>query len=210
MAFLDGFSLKEFARSSARQPEEQVALTIHKLALALAEAHRQGVVHRDLKSDNVIVDPNGEPIVTDFGLARRVRDDEIEVTRAGAILGTPAYMSPEHLEGDPNCIGPASDIYGLGVIFYELLTGQLPFAGPLRSILKQIVCDTPPPPSELRPGVEPRLESICLKMMARESGRSVPVDGRSGGVARSRAGSVKESIAGPGSGRWAAWPLRWL
>ena len=167
MAFLDGFSLKEFARSSTRQPEEQVALTIHKLALALAEAHRQGVVHRDLKSDNVIVDRNGEPIVTDFGLARRVHDDEIELTRAGAILGTPAYMSPEHLEGDPNCIGPASDIYGLGVIFYELLTGQLPFAGPLRSVLKQIVCDTVTPPSELRPGVDPRLESICLKMMAR-------------------------------------------
>ncbi|MDB4679666.1 serine/threonine protein kinase [Planctomycetaceae bacterium] len=146
--------------------EKQVITTIRKLALGLAEAHEIGVIHRDLKPANIMVDKKAEPVVMDFGLARRSSSDDVQVTHSGAILGTPAYMSPEQVSGDQTKIGPQTDIYALGIIMYELMTGEMPFQGNLMAILQQIALNNPTKPSELREGLDPRLEKICLKMIA--------------------------------------------
>ena len=103
-------------------------MLIHRLASALAEAHRHSVIHRDLKPANIMIDRKREPVVMDFGLARKT-DTETRVTQSGMIVGTPAYMSPEQVTGDQEEVGPAADIYALGVILYELLTGDIPFRG---------------------------------------------------------------------------------
>ena len=143
-------------------------ILIRKLALALADAHQHGVVHRDLKPANIMVDNKSEPVITDFGLARQVRpDDEIRLTQSGVLLGTPAYMSPEQVEGEPEQIGPATDQYSLGVILYELLTGTLPFRGNVIAVIGQILSKQPTPPSQLRADLDPRIEAVCLKMMAK-------------------------------------------
>src|SRR5690606_32341794 len=110
------------------QPERQSLLIIRKLALALQVAHDDGVVHRDLKPANIMIDGRGEPIIMDFGLARKIQgDDEVRLTQSGMLVGSPAYMSPEQVEGIPGKIGPASDQYALGVMLYEMLSGSLPF-----------------------------------------------------------------------------------
>jgi serine/threonine protein kinase len=141
---------------------------IKKVAQGLQKAHERGIIHRDLKPDNIMIDADSEPIVMDFGLARRV-DEDAQVTMSGMIIGTPAYMSPEQVEGDPTKIGPSTDIHSLGVVFYQMLTGRLPFRGSLTSILRQIGSEPPPRPSALNPGIgeDSALERICLKMMAK-------------------------------------------
>ena len=101
----------------------------------LQQAHDHGIVHRDLKPANIMIDKRGEPIVMDFGLARKRQEGDATITCEGMILGSPAYMSPEQVEADQNEIGPASDQYGLGVILYEMLTGQLPFRGSVMNVL---------------------------------------------------------------------------
>ena len=90
------------------------------------------------------------------------------------ILGSPAYMSPEQIEGDPDSVGPASDQYSLGVVLYEMLTGQLPFRGSVVNVLAQIITKDPTPPSELRPGLDPRIEAVCLRMMAKKASDRFP------------------------------------
>lgn len=174
MAFIEGRSLKEFVASKRVQPLRQIAIVVRKLAIALEEAHAQGVIHRDLKPANIMIDAKGEPVVMDFGLARRASNEEAQVTHSGAILGTPAYMSPEQVEGDQKKIGPAADVYSLGVILYELLTGQRPFQGSVMSILQQIGIGQPKPPSQLRLDIDPVLEGICLKMMSRQQADRYP------------------------------------
>ncbi len=176
MAFIEGRPLRDFIHRGKPQPERQSAAIIRKLALGLAEAHAAGVIHRDLKPANIIIDRRGEPVIMDFGLARRTMGNEAHVTHSGAIIGTPAYMSPEQVEGDSQQVGPAADIYSLGVIFYELLAGKLPFDGGLMAVLKQITTREPDLPSRWRPGCSPRLEAICLKMMSKS------VEGRHGSM----------------------------
>ncbi|QDT35414.1 LamG-like jellyroll fold domain-containing protein [Thalassoglobus polymorphus] len=166
MAYIPGRPLKDFTKSKKSHSEKQIATTIRKLAVGLAQAHKIGVVHRDLKPANIMVDKQGEPVVMDFGLARRSSSDDVQVTQSGAILGTPAYMSPEQVEGNQAAIGPQADIYALGIIMYELITGEMPYKGSLMSILQQIGNNNPAKPSELRTNIDPRLENICLKMMA--------------------------------------------
>src|SRR5581483_1302271 len=123
MAFIPGRTLARVLRDRGGPMDEmEAARLIRTLALALGEAHRAGVVHRDLKPANIIMSARGEPVILDFGLARRAEDSRMTAT--GAALGTPAYMPPEQVEGDPTAVGPASDIYGLGVILYELLTAR--------------------------------------------------------------------------------------
>ncbi|MFL5245752.1 MAG: serine/threonine-protein kinase [Gemmataceae bacterium] len=168
MAFIDGRSLTQFLADAQRRDSKTIGEITSKIARGLQKAHEQGIIHRDLKPDNIMIDPDGEPIVMDFGLARRL-DDEAQITLAGRILGTPAYMSPEQVEGDPKKIGPQTDVYSLGIILYQMLTGRLPFVGSLTSILRQIGNEVPPRPSAIAPegGVDLRLERICLKMMAK-------------------------------------------
>ncbi len=168
MAYIQGRSLAESIEPGHPWNPRKAAGVVRQLALALAEAHRQGIVHRDLKPANVMVDTKGRLILMDFGLARKFDSADPTFTASGAILGTPAYMPPEQAEGDLKAIGPRSDIYSLGVILYELLSGRRPFEGAATRVLAQILMTDPQPPSTYHKDIDPSLERICLKAMARK------------------------------------------
>lgn len=168
MAFIKGRPLRDFTKSSKRQEGKQIARAIRKIAMAMAEAHDHNVVHRDLKPANIMINEKNEPVVMDFGLARRSTEGEERLTHTGTVIGTPAYMSPEQVDGDNDHVGPHSDIYSLGVICYEMLTGRLPFQGNLMSIFKQIATVEPPAPNEIHHDIDPSLQAICLSMMAKK------------------------------------------
>ena len=168
MAYVAGNPLSDFINPEKPHRDRNVAYLARRIALALHEAHINGLVHRDVKPANIMIDQRNEPIVMDFGLARDIDDaEDARLTRDGAILGSPAYMSPEQIEAKTGQIGPASDIYSLGVILYELLTGQLPFQGSVASIIGQIVSREPEHPCNIRPDINRRLADICMKAMAK-------------------------------------------
>jgi hypothetical protein len=168
MAFVEGCPLSEVIRDDQPlEPARAVAL-VHQLAVALQVAHARGVIHRDLKPSNVMLNRRGEPVVMDFGLARRAQSGEARLTHDGSLVGTPAYMPPEQVQGQVDVQGPACDIYALGVILYEALTGRLPFQGPVMAVLAQIISEEPAPLRQLRPDLDPALERICLKAMAKK------------------------------------------
>ncbi len=168
MAFIDGQPLSRAMAEGMFKTTGDITGLIKKVARGLQKAHEAGIIHRDLKPDNIMIDNDREPIVMDFGLAKRFNDD-VQVTMTGVIIGTPAYMSPEQVEGDSRLLGPATDIYSLGVILYQMIAGRLPFQGSLTSILRQIGCDQPPRPSALNLGIGENspLETVCLKMIAK-------------------------------------------
>ncbi len=146
------------------------------VADALAYAHAQGVVHRDVKPGNILIDADGRAVVADFGLAKGLGStggrDRPAMTAAGDLLGTPAYMSPEQAVGDGSQAGPSTDQYSWGVILYEILVGRPPFSGTdLRTLLNAIVERDPPPPRSARPDLEPDLEAICLKALEKNPAR---------------------------------------
>jgi WD40 repeat protein/predicted Ser/Thr protein kinase len=172
MAFLRGQSLADHLKGRKEPlPAKQAALVARKLALALDAAHAQGIVHRDLKPANVMFERDRKDVVVmDFGLARRVRPGDIRQTREGTVMGTPAYMAPEQARGDVQAIGPASDQYSLGVMLYEMLAGRLPFTGNVNEVLGQVLHVAPAAPSKYRPGIDPTLEAICLRAMAKAPG----------------------------------------
>jgi serine/threonine protein kinase/WD40 repeat protein len=146
------------------------ARVVTAIADALQYAHEHGVVHRDVKPSNIMLGPDGAPHLMDFGLARRA-DGEISVTLDGQVLGTPAYMSPEQAAGEAHHVDGRSDIYSLGVILYELLTGELPFRGTPQVLLHQVLHNEPQSPRTLSDRVPRDLETICLKAMAKVPGR---------------------------------------
>lgn len=165
MGFIEGRPLSAYIESGKKQPERQAAAVVKKLALALQEAHDKGIIHRDLKPANIMIDQRSEPVVMDFGLARLTNDkEEARLTREGTVMGSPAYMSPEQVEGKK--IGPQCDVYSLGVVFYELLTGQTPYQGTVVSVIGQILAANPKTPIELRPDISPECSAVCLKAMA--------------------------------------------
>jgi serine/threonine protein kinase len=175
MAFLDGRPLADALADGRPFPPHQAALLVRKLALAMQYAHDRGVIHRDLKPGNVLLRPDGEPVVMDFGLARRGDDPRTEgMTRQGDVIGTIEYMSPEQFEGDNAAVGPASDVYSLGVVLYELLTGRRPYEGGTASKMASILFKPPPRPSDLRPGLPVPLEEICLRAMAKRPADRYP------------------------------------
>ncbi len=167
MGYIEGKSLAEWIRTKPLTPRQSAAL-VRKLALALQEAHKKGVIHRDLKPANIMIDKRGEPVIMDFGLARRARLGDARLTQKGTVMGTPAYMPPEQVSGDPEAMGPACDIYSLGVILYELVSGRLPFLGDPMAVFAQVLLDEPPPPSQFRPDLDATLQGICLKAMAKK------------------------------------------
>lgn len=167
MPFLEGEPLSRRIQPGKPWPQNQAVACVRLLALALNEAHGAGVVHRDLKPSNVLVNKRGEMVIMDFGLARRTRADDVRVTQSGAVLGTPAYMSPEQVAGETDVVGASSDIYSLGVILFELLCGRLPFAGTATLIFAKILTESPPSPRSLRPDLDTEVEAICLKAMAK-------------------------------------------
>jgi formylglycine-generating enzyme required for sulfatase activity len=169
LEFCAGGSL-ERKLSGTPLPAEEAAALVETLARAMDAVHQKGVVHRDLKPANVLLAEDGTPKITDFGLAKKL--DEVGQTQSGAVVGTPSYMAPEQAGAKSGPIGPAADIYALGVILYECLTGRPPFkaATPLDTIL-QVVSDEPVPPTQLQSRTPRDLETICLKCLSKEPAR---------------------------------------
>jgi hypothetical protein len=151
-------------------PSQDAARLVEALARAVHAAHEKNVIHRDLKPANVLLSADGTPKVTDFGLARKL--DDVGQTAAGAILGTPSYMAPEQAVGKGHAAVPAADVYALGAILYECLTGRPPFrAATTAETLLQVVADEPVPPTQLQPRTPRDLETICLKCLQKDPAR---------------------------------------
>ncbi len=173
MDFIEGMSLARRV-AAGPLPAREAARHLLTLARAVQYAHQHGILHRDLKPSNILMDVEGEPHITDFGLAKEIGGDPNH-TRSGAILGTPGYMSPEQAAGRTREVGPACDVYGLGAILYELLTGRPPFRSesPMDTLLHVLEKD-PAPPRLLNPKVERDLETICLKCLEKDPSQRYP------------------------------------
>jgi WD40 repeat protein/tRNA A-37 threonylcarbamoyl transferase component Bud32 len=167
--FVPGVTLAD--QLSARRPGfREAAELVAAVADALQYAHEQGVVHRDIKPSNIMIGDDGRPCVMDFSLAKR-EAGEITMTVEGQVLGTPAYMAPEQARGEGHAVDGRGDVYSLGVVLYQLLTGELPFRGTQRMLLHQVLHDEPRSPRSLNDRIPRDLETICLKAMAKEPRR---------------------------------------
>jgi WD40 repeat protein/tRNA A-37 threonylcarbamoyl transferase component Bud32 len=165
LEYVGGGSFAERLRGTPLPPRD-AAVLVAQLARGIQAAHERDIVHRDLKPANVLLSGDGTPRLTDFGLARRVQTAQKGLTATGAILGTPSYMAPEQAEGKGGQVGPPADIYSLGAILYECLTGRPPFQGPTPlETLAQVVSDEPVPPTRLVRAVPRDVETICLKCL---------------------------------------------
>jgi serine/threonine protein kinase/tetratricopeptide (TPR) repeat protein len=173
MKFVEGGQLDEVARRKPIPIRRAVEL-IAKVARTVHYAHEHGILHRDIKPGNILLDEKGEPHLTDFGLARLV-ESESTVTRTMEVLGTPSYMAPEQAVGNNAAISSATDVYGLGAVLYQLLTGQPPFAGGTTYETIKLVLDTEPrQPRLLNPEVDRDLSTICLKCLEKDPKRRYP------------------------------------
>ncbi len=172
MKFVEGGTLaQEISKLKVRSSNLQAVELLVKLARAVHYAHQRGILHRDIKPGNVLLDAQGEPHLTDFGLAKLVEKDST-LTHTMAMLGTPSYMSPEQARGEAKHLTTAVDVYGLGAVFYELLTGQPPFAGgTTMETVRQVLDKEPRRPSAISEGIDRDLETICLKCLEKDPAR---------------------------------------
>jgi serine/threonine-protein kinase len=168
MELVDGKTLKELVTERGPLPADVAVGFTEQVLAALGYAHRRGIVHRDIKPQNVIIDRDGQAKVADFGIARA--GDTSEMTQAGTMVGTVQYISPEQAEGHP--VDRRADLYSVGIVLYELLTGQVPFDGeaPISIAIKQIN-ERPVPPGQLRPGIPPALEDVVLRSLEKDPAR---------------------------------------
>lgn len=162
---IEGEDLSKRLKSVKPTFAEAVRLCIE-VAEILSVAHQEGFVHRDIKPANILIDKGGRLIISDFGIAATLDDLDRE---SGMIIGTPCYMAPEQAAGKSDAIGPATDIYSLGVIFFEMLTGRLPFdQAETRTLISDIIEKNPPPPSSIDPLIPAPLERVCLKALSKK------------------------------------------
>jgi hypothetical protein len=167
--FIEGEDLRAFLKKAGCLPARDAAEIVAEVADILDFAHRHGVIHRDVKPANIMVDADGRPHMLDFGLARSFADEgEASLTCEGALIGTAAYMSPEQADGRLAALGPASDIYSIGATLHALLTGRPPFQGHSSlDVVRQLREDEPVPPRRLVPTIPPDMEAICLKALSK-------------------------------------------
>ena len=170
MNYVEGRNLAEAIRTTPVSARQAAAI-VKTLATAIQYAHQRGILHRDLKPQNVIMDAEGQPHITDFGLAKRMELDG-GLTQSGAVLGSPNYMSPEQAAGRQDLLGPASDVYSLGAILYELLTGRAPFRGetPIAT-LEKVRLEEPIAPTKVNAKTPADLETLCLKCLEKQPER---------------------------------------
>jgi serine/threonine-protein kinase len=175
MEYITGPSLAEEFRNRKIGVERGVRI-VAQVARAVEHLHQQGIVHRDLKPSNILLDDQGRPYVTDFGLVKMLGSTHL--TSTGAILGTPAYMAPEQATGRADQVGPLSDVYSLGAILYELITGRAPFYGetPLDTLV-QVIESEPTRPKILNPALSHKLEMICMKCLEKDPAERYPSAG---------------------------------
>ncbi len=170
MRFIAGRNLGELVKTGPLAPARAAAI-LQKIAHAVHHAHCRGILHRDLKPRNFIIDAEDRPFVTDFGLAKWLLGESIELTALGALLGSPPYIAPEQIV-DASAVTVAADVYSLGATLYHLLTGRPPFqAVSVHETLRQVQHDDPVPPARLRPGLSRDLETICLKCLQKNPRR---------------------------------------
>ena len=215
MDLVKGTNLAELTRDGPLPPRRAAEL-VKKVAEAVQHAHQQGVLHRDVKPSNVLLDAQGEPHVTDFGLARPM-DDESSLTLTGQVLGTPGYMAPEQAKGGAT-VGPAADVYGLGALLFHLLTGRAPFVGASAAeTLTQVLQQEPLSPRLLNPAVPVDLAAVCVKCLAKSPGERYGSAGElaedlerflDGEATQARpAGPVERGVRWAGANR--RWRLPW-
>src|SRR3954463_10213956 len=167
MEYLEGRSLKQVLQEEGPLAPERAIDIVVQILRAARFAHQRGVIHRDIKPHNVILDEEGRAKVTDFGIARAGASD---MTETGSIMGTAQYLSPEQAQGQP--VSPRSDLYSIGVMLYELLTGRVPFdAESPVAIAVRPGSDRPVPPAELNPGIPPALDAVVMKALEKDPAR---------------------------------------
>ncbi|MCG8587613.1 MAG: serine/threonine protein kinase [Pirellulales bacterium] len=223
MKYIAGETLSDRLADGPLPPREAARL-LSRVARAIEFAHARGILHRDLKPANILIDADGQPHITDFGLAKRI-DADVDLTTSGAILGTPMYMAPEQAAGTRGELSPATDVYSLGSILYQMLTGRPPFqaATPVDTILLLLEQD-PPPPHVLNPKVDRDLEMIALRCLQKPAElryasaaaladdldrfvRDEPVSARSAGIVDVMARVFRETHHAPVLENWG---LLWM
>jgi len=202
MDFVAGESLRDCLASSGTFRPREAARIAREVAEALHYAHREGVLHRDVKPANVLLSEDGAPLLTDFGLARDLSADTPRLSQTGTSLGSPGFLSPEQARGDLDRVGPTSDVFSLGATLYALLTGEAPFGG--RSVVEVLAAteaSDPEPPSALAPGLDPALDRICLRCLAKDPADRYP---SAAALARDLDLYLQGRLRGPRSGARAA------